>query len=160
MIARPSPAMTSAARGWPLPRCTSRPPASKNTTVGVDSTDHERVRLRLSSASISITSIPDTSISATTRAIVRRVARHGWQKALENCRTVAVLPNAAPSGSRRSIARYPIGIAAAHFPMRSIVCGSTVDSACEKPGTTTISAFGFCDSKAARSSTRTCSMGK
>lgn len=66
--------------------------------MGVDSTPHARVISRLSSASISTADTPETAISAMTRSIVRRVARHGWQKALENCRTVAVVPKVTPAG--------------------------------------------------------------
>ncbi len=48
----------------------------------------------------------------------------------------------------------------AHFPTRSIVAGSTVDSACAKPGTTMTVAWEFPTLSAAASRTRTCSTGK
>src|SRR5690606_19473641 len=99
--AAPRAAMTSGLRGAPVARRTMRPSASSTNTVGVRTTFRRRTRSRRDSASISTCATPST-ISATSPR-TRRVARHGAQKALENCSRVALSPSSAPTSSRRRI---------------------------------------------------------
>ena len=93
---RPRPARRSrrpcAAGRWPGGRC--RRAASSTSTVGVRRTSSRRTSSRLLSASTSTCATPGTA--RLTSSSTRRVARHGWQNAVENCTRVARSPSAAP----------------------------------------------------------------
>src|SRR5215469_1459978 len=93
-ITTPSAAMTSALRGWPLARCVISPPGPSTKVVGVRMTPYLRTRSSLDSASISTYDTPSTI--ADTSDSIRLVARHGAQKAEENCTRVARLPSEVP----------------------------------------------------------------
>src|SRR6266487_5749072 len=95
--ALPSAAMTSAFLGWPLARWVTWPPGPSTNVVGVRRTSSLRTRSSLDSASISTCRTPST-IPATSARICL-VARHGAQKAEENCSRVARTPSAWPSSA-------------------------------------------------------------
>ena len=82
---------TCSLRGAPAARVTSAPRASRTSVVGVRSTPTARTSSRWCSASTSTCRTPGTS--SATSARVRRVARHGAQKAEENCSSVARSPS-------------------------------------------------------------------
>ena len=68
--------------------------ASSTRTVGVRRMSSRRTRSRCDSASISTWRTPSTWLLTSSRT--RRVARHGWQKAEENCTSVARSPSGPP----------------------------------------------------------------
>src|SRR5262249_801821 len=93
-ITAPSAAITSALRGCPLARWVICPSGPRTSVVGVRLTSSLRTRQSRDSASISTCATPST-IPATSPRICL-VARHGAQKAEENCTSVARLPRVAP----------------------------------------------------------------
>jgi len=77
-----------------MARPTSCPRESKNKVVGVLRISSFRTSSRLASASTS--TCATSAISAVTSSMSNRVARHGPQKADENCKRVALEPKSAP----------------------------------------------------------------
>ena len=78
----------------PGARGSSEPSAARTSVVGVRCTPTRRTRSRWDSASTSTCVTPGTT--AATSASTWRVARHGAQKAEENCSSVARSPSGAP----------------------------------------------------------------
>ena len=106
--------------GRPWRGCGSVPVESSTSTVGVRVTSSWRTRSRCDSASTSMCTTPGT-IAATSPSTTR-VARHGVQKAEENCRRVACSPRGWPrsAGPRTSAAGITV------WSTTSMGCPSTI----------------------------------
>lgn len=87
----------SSNRSAPVARRRITPWASRTNVVGVRLTRSRRTRSRCDSASMSTWTTPSAELATCPRTW--RLARHGWQKAVENCTNVARTPRARPRSS-------------------------------------------------------------
>jgi hypothetical protein len=101
--ARATASTTSARRGSPLARRAICPPGPSTNTVGVRRTSNCRARSVRAATSISTCTMPSPRPARSASSCL--VARHGVQKAEENCSKVARVPSGWPrsaSVSRRT----------------------------------------------------------